>query len=235
MFKKIITIILFCFIINNLYCQKNKFSLQIGYISNIIFNDLKYDDDNFLINKDLKGGVSFGMIIHKNIYNKSEKSIFGIESGITYTNVKYKTSLLLTTSENYFIETYFRNYNIPVEFIIKVKLKNNIIGQLGIGNTVSICPSDIYSEYNENNNFINNEFYEISYYTNRIQNNLTSSLGLNYKNKKHDVYLGIKILIPYKKTEFSEIYFNHNETGENKIIIDLYKNILNFELKYYLK
>ena len=33
------------------------------------------------------------MIIHKNIYNKSQKSIFGFESGITYTSLKHKTTL----------------------------------------------------------------------------------------------------------------------------------------------
>ena len=238
MFKKIIVLTLFSFLINDLYCQKHKFALQTNYISNIIFSPTQYETNIFLINKKLQYGIDFGMIIHKNIYNKSQKSIFGFESGITYTNLKYKTSLNFTTNSQhiiYDIEIYSRSYNIPFIFIIKVKLKNNIIGEFNFGNTVSILPSDIYSEYIGNGDFINNEFYEISHYTNRIQNNLTSAIGINYKNKKQDIYFGIKILRPYRKTEFSEIYFNHNITGEQEVIIDSYKRLLNFELKYFLK
>ena len=63
---------------------------------------------------------------------------------------------------------------------------------------------------------------------------MTSSLGVNYKNEKHELYCGIKIIRPYKKTEFSTIYFNHITIGEQQIILDLYKNLFAFEIKYYL-
>ncbi len=180
------------------------------------------------------GGFDFGMIINTELNFKNEKSFFEVESGITYSKVKYLTTLDLNTNSKYNIETNFRTYNIPLQFIIKVKLKDKVTGKMGIGNIISICPSDIYSEYVENNDFINNEFYEISYYTNRLQNNLTSSLGVNYKNDKHEFYFGIKVIRPYKKTEFSTIYFDHIETGEQQIILDLYKNLFVFEIKYYL-
>ena len=103
MFKKTVVLILFSFLINDLYCQKHKFALQTNYISNIIFSPTQYETDIYLINKKLQYGIDFGMIIHKNIYNKSQKSIFGFESGITYTNLKYKTSLNFTTNSQHII------------------------------------------------------------------------------------------------------------------------------------
>lgn len=234
MFKKIFITFLLFFISNNIKCQNNKFSLQLNYLSNIIFQETQYNANIYTIKKNMIGGFDFGMIINTELNFKNKKSFFELESGITYSKVKYLTTLDLNTNSKYNIETNFRTYNIPLQFIIKVKLKDKVTGKMGIGNIISICPSDIYSEYVENNDFINNEFYEISYYTNRLQNNLTSSLGVNYKNDKHEFYFGIKVIRPYKKTEFSTIYFDHIKTGEQQIILDLYKNLFVFEIKYYL-
>ena len=234
MFKKILIAFLLFFISNKTKCQNNKFLLQFKYLSNIIFKENQYNSNTYEIKKNMIGGFDFGMIVNTELNKENKKSFFELETGITYSKVKYITSLHVNTNEKYNIETNFRTYNIPLQLIVKVKLKNKLTAKMGIGNTLSICPSDIYSEYVENSNFINNDFYEISYYTNRIQNNLTSSLGVNYKNEKHELYCGIKIIRPYKKTEFSTIYFNHITIGEQQIILDLYKNLFAFEIKYYL-
>ena len=66
MFKKIIFIVLYLFLIKNSYSQENKFGLQFNYISNIIFNNINYEENNFLITKKIR-------ITEKKKYNKSEK------------------------------------------------------------------------------------------------------------------------------------------------------------------
>lgn len=157
-------------------------------------------DDSLSIHMKSPSGYSFGMIIRHNF-----TKMFTIETGIHLTNRIY--SLNITNSNNGFNENSkieLDSYEIPVQWLLFIRLGDQFYMNTIFGISLDIFPSDVSKT---------EKYYR--YYIQRdnwIKASILASIGFEYRTKKSGFfYLGGSVHSPFGNIGRLYVSYFHND------------------------
>ncbi len=184
--------------------------------------------DNFQFDLSPRYSYSLGMVVRRGL-NRT----FSFETGINYIDRNYKLSTDNSTINLHdFTDFSLRAYEIPYQILTNIQASNNIFLNVAFGMSHNIFASDVYSEGEEDYQFIQNTLKR-----KRIQMAMLANIGAEFRTEKDGIfYIGASLHRPWD--EVGRIYpeyedFNESAPSLDAHYLEVFGNFVTIDLRYF--
>ena len=234
--RKILIIILFCFVFSA-KPQNNKTTFGLQYkpiIPAAYFNSSHINENlgTYTFNLIPKYSNSFGMVLRHKL-NKT----FSIESGLNYTQRNYKLAISNSIIQNINDFTAFgmRSYEFPIQFLTYVQASEFWYLNVAFGISHNVLASDIFSYGDKTDAYFQN-----TYRKNGGYRALLANIGMEYRTeKKGHYYVGASLHRPW--SEISRVYPEYDDDlntfndadFDDKFFLEMLGNFITIDFRYF--
>ena len=227
-------ILILCFLVISVAQAQEKltaFGLQYKPIVPAAYFDaanIEAEWEEFQFDLAPKYSYSLGMVVRRGL-NRT----FSFETGINYIDRNYRLKVNnASISLDDFTDFSLRAYEVPYQLLTNVRVSNDIYLNVAFGMSHNIFASDVYSEGEEDYQFIQNTLKR-----RRIQMAMLANIGAEFRTEKDGIfYVGASLHRPWD--EVGRVYPEYDDFNESAPSLDAHYlevlgNFVTIDFRYF--